>query len=54
MKKLLSKFKAVLLVFLALAVIPVFTGANCDKNTVETPLSEADKDVLKYTSRTDT
>jgi len=25
-----------------------FTGANCDKNTVETPLSEADKDVLKY------
>ncbi len=48
MKKLLSKFKAVLLVFLALAVIPVFTGANCDKNTVETPLSETDKDVLKY------
>lgn len=51
MSKILSKFKVVLIVLLSLAVIPVFTGASCDKTVepaIKTPLSEEEEELLKY------
>ncbi len=52
MYKFLNKFKAVLIVLLAMSFIFLFTGASCDKSydepVVETPLSADDLQSLKY------
>ena len=47
MIKLKNSLKVILLILLALAFIPLFTGASCDK-TMETPLSDEDLASLRY------
>ena len=51
MSKLLNKFKAVLIVLLAMSFTFLFVGASCDNSMepkVETPLSADDLDSLRY------